>query len=476
MIVSGQALIYIFKSEELSFKFFKLGILCRSVICCRVSAKQKSQVVKLVKSMGHWITLSVGDGTNDVPMIMEANIGVGIQGVEGTQAVRSADYGICQFRFLQRLILVHGRNGYRRISNFICYYFYKNIILVFAEIAFVYFSGFSGQPFFPDFLPTLYNAVWTSWPCIFAYSIECDLLESGKNENNNNNNSKENNPNKEKDLEKNNQNINNDSNKLGDKYNLLGEYFEIIPRLYIAGQKKVYFNLKIFWLWLLYAIIHGGFCYFFIITGVRFNPVTGNGRLIGHWFTDTIIFSCIIHIVTYKIFVEITFWNWLNVATSILSIIVYYISIIIISYPPIARIVQNSLTDKVYYMLFTKAFWIYTITLPMFVLTFDLCLKFIYKFYFPNPVDLVNSNYIKPNKPINIIKRMTKLKDEIVSFTRESIFGKKTKKKSSKKQNIEMNRTSQFYEDDQTIKNKEKLIENNNNEQGDNNLLNNENN
>ena len=434
MIVSGEALIYIFKNEDLSLKFFKLGILCRSVICCRVSAKQKSQVVRLVKSMGEWITLSVGDGTNDVPMIMEANIGVGIQGVEGTQAVRSADYGICQFKFLQRLLLVHGRDGYRRISNFICYYFYKNIILVFAEIAFVYFSGFSGQPFFPDFLPILYNAVWTSWPCIFAYSIECDLINKVAQK-----------PNEE---------------KLRDKNNLLGEYFEIIPKLYVAGQKKVYFNLKIFWLWLLYAIIHGGFTYLFIITGVRYNSVTGDGRLLDHWFTDTIIFSCIIHIVTYKIFVEITFWNWLNVGASLLSIGVYYMSILIIGYPPVARLVQNSLTGKIYYMIFTKAFWIYIVTLPLVVFTFDLCLKFLYRFINPSPVDLVNANHIVHKDQNNIVRRMTKLKENIQVFTRESIFGKKSKKNKIP-QNIELNEQIENLDYEVKTKNTEKLLETN---------------
>ena len=88
------------KSQTLSNKFFKIGLICRSVICCRVTGGQKSQVVSLIKRKGSWITLSVGDGTNDVPMIMEAHIGVGVQGKEGTQAVRSSDYAICQFRFL----------------------------------------------------------------------------------------------------------------------------------------------------------------------------------------------------------------------------------------------------------------------------------------------------------------------------------------------------------------------------------------
>jgi len=93
-------------------------------------------VVALCKQKGPWITLAIGDGANDVPMIMEAHIGIGVRGKEGTQAVRSADYAVSQFMFLLRLILIHGRWGYRRVSFLVCYYFYKNILLVFTEIWF----------------------------------------------------------------------------------------------------------------------------------------------------------------------------------------------------------------------------------------------------------------------------------------------------------------------------------------------------
>lgn len=108
-------------------------------------------------------------------MIMEAHIGVGIRGKEGTQAVRAADYAISQFRFLERLLLVHGRCGYIRVSKMICYYFYKNVVLVFTELHFAYWNGFSGQIFFVDWLPTLYNVLFTSWLCLFAMMFERDV-------------------------------------------------------------------------------------------------------------------------------------------------------------------------------------------------------------------------------------------------------------------------------------------------------------
>ena len=144
IIIDGSTLAIVLKEKAIADQFFRLGLYASSVVCCRVSPKQKADVVHLAKRNGRWITLSIGDGANDVSMIMEAHIGVGIRGKEGTQAVRSADYAISQFRFLQRLLLVHGRWAYRRISWMICYYFYKNVILVFSEIYFAFFNGYSG--------------------------------------------------------------------------------------------------------------------------------------------------------------------------------------------------------------------------------------------------------------------------------------------------------------------------------------------
>jgi len=83
-VIDGPTLAMVFASELLSDRFFRLGLLASSVVCCRVSPKQKADIVGLTKKKGSWITLSIGDGANDVPMIMEAHIGVGVRGKEGT--------------------------------------------------------------------------------------------------------------------------------------------------------------------------------------------------------------------------------------------------------------------------------------------------------------------------------------------------------------------------------------------------------
>ena len=95
------------------------------MLCCRVSPSQKAAVVNMVKHGLNVMTLSIGDGANDVAMIQEADVGVGIAGEEGRQAVMSSDYAIGQFRFLTRLMLVHGRWDYRRMSETIANFFYK---------------------------------------------------------------------------------------------------------------------------------------------------------------------------------------------------------------------------------------------------------------------------------------------------------------------------------------------------------------
>ena len=129
----------------------ELASACEAVLCCRVSPKQKQEVVTLVRkhvkpsisslNMELLInqkkpkvtTLAIGDGANDVNMITAAHVGIGIKGVEGQQASRAADYAVGEFKFLRRLLLYHGREAYRRNSILICYNFYKNIILVMPQ-------------------------------------------------------------------------------------------------------------------------------------------------------------------------------------------------------------------------------------------------------------------------------------------------------------------------------------------------------
>lgn len=122
---------------------------------------QKAGIVVLIKSRTDDMTLAIGDGNleisilsdywskhvfhsvikflfmcfsgaNDVSMIQKANVGIGISGREGRQAVMASDFAIGQFRFLVPLLLVHGHWNYQRMAYMILYNFYRNAIFVFV--------------------------------------------------------------------------------------------------------------------------------------------------------------------------------------------------------------------------------------------------------------------------------------------------------------------------------------------------------
>ena len=144
LVINGQSLVYALTSKN-ELEFLELACKCKAVICCRVTPGQKKAVVDLVKSHKKAITLAIGDGANDVSMIKSAHIGVGISGQEGQQAVLASDFSIGQFRFLERLLLVHGRWSYYRISKFLRYFFYKNFASTLCHFWFAFFCGFSAQ-------------------------------------------------------------------------------------------------------------------------------------------------------------------------------------------------------------------------------------------------------------------------------------------------------------------------------------------
>ena len=132
LIIDGRSLTFALE-KEMEKLFLDLAVTCRAVICCRVSPLQKALVVKLVKRHLKALLLAIGDGANDVSMIQAAHVGVGISGVEGLQAARSADVAIGQFRYLRKLLLVHGAWSYQRISKVILYSFYKNIAMFMTQ-------------------------------------------------------------------------------------------------------------------------------------------------------------------------------------------------------------------------------------------------------------------------------------------------------------------------------------------------------
>ncbi|KAF9436520.1 hypothetical protein BGZ76_003704 [Entomortierella beljakovae] len=179
VVIDGATLSIVEQSTELMALFVELGIRADSVICCRVSPAQKAIVVKTVRArVKHTVTLAIGDGANDIAMIQEANVGIGITGKEGLQAARSSDYSIAQFRFLERLLFVHGRWSYVRISKFVLGTFYKCATFYLTQGLFQIFTGFSGTSLYEQWTLSFYNTLFSSLPVMVVGMFEQDLKAS----------------------------------------------------------------------------------------------------------------------------------------------------------------------------------------------------------------------------------------------------------------------------------------------------------
>uniref|UniRef100_A0A9J7XMS1 Phospholipid-transporting ATPase n=1 Tax=Cyprinus carpio carpio TaxID=630221 RepID=A0A9J7XMS1_CYPCA len=174
LVIDGRTLDYALQ-KELQGSFLDLTCCCRSVICCRSTPLQKSQVVQLVRDKLKVMTLAIGDGANDVSMIQMADVGIGISGQEGMQAVMSSDFAISRFKFLRKLILVHGHWCYARLANMILYFFYKNVMYVNLLFWYQFFCGFSGNTMTNSWVLIFFNLLFTSVPPIIYGVLDKDV-------------------------------------------------------------------------------------------------------------------------------------------------------------------------------------------------------------------------------------------------------------------------------------------------------------
>uniref|UniRef100_A0A8C1AXW0 Phospholipid-transporting ATPase n=2 Tax=Cyprinus carpio TaxID=7962 RepID=A0A8C1AXW0_CYPCA len=172
LVINGHSLAFALQ-KDMQLELLRTACMCQAVICCRVTPLQKAQVVELVKKHKKAVTLAIGDGANDVSMIKTAHIGVGISGQEGMQAVLSSDFSFAQFRYLQRLLLVHGRWSYLRMCKFLRYFFYKNFTFTFVHFWYGFFCGFSAQMGLDTYYWTAVNQffLWGSLSVYFAVTF-----------------------------------------------------------------------------------------------------------------------------------------------------------------------------------------------------------------------------------------------------------------------------------------------------------------
>eukprot|EP00064_Thunnus_orientalis_P013277 superscaffoldBa00002134_g13314 len=241
---------------------------CSAVLCCRMAPLQKAQIVKLIKaSKEHPITLAIGDGANDVSMILEAHVGIGIMGKEGRQAARNSDYAIPKFKHLKKMLLVHGHYYYIRIAELVQYFFYKNVCFIFPQFLYQFFCGFSQQPLYDTAYLTLYNISFTSLPILLYSLVEQHVtMETLKRE----------------------------------------------PSLYRDIAKNSLLRWPVFLYWTCLGVFDAVIFFFgayFLFDNTTF---TSNGQMFGNWTFGTLVFTVLVFTVTLKLALDTHHWTWIN--------------------------------------------------------------------------------------------------------------------------------------------------------------------
>ncbi|KAG9252170.1 uncharacterized protein F5Z01DRAFT_676059 [Emericellopsis atlantica] len=181
LVVDGQTLQFINDDDDCSTLFYDITVLVDSVICCRASPSQKADLVNRIRRyVPKSMTLAIGDGANDIGMILASHVGIGISGREGLQAARISDFSIAQFRFLQKLLFVHGRWNYLRTGRYVLATFWKEIMFYLVQAHYQRSTGYSGTSLYENWSLTVFNVLFTSlsviMPGIFDKDLDADTL------------------------------------------------------------------------------------------------------------------------------------------------------------------------------------------------------------------------------------------------------------------------------------------------------------
>jgi len=338
LMVTGQALEMLLGTEYDSL-FLQVSTHCSVVIACRVSPLQKAQMVKLVRTgvKPTPVTLAVGDGANDVPMIQEAQVGVGIIGREGRQAVNAADFAIAQFRFLQRLMLVHGRLNYRRACKFTLYTFWRNAVQVLLMFYYSFMSGYSGISLFEDKVRMTFNLV-LSVPVVATGIFDRDVSDAMVIEN---------------------------------------------APLYETGRLGLDLNPRKMAETLLSAFVHS-----LVILCVLLLAFPGmDSHQAGDYYTfGTAVYTCLITGSNYRVAFLTATWNWLSVAAMAASFAMYALFLIVYGYwkslgPPMYSVPKHMASNL--------PFWFCVIAVPLLEMVIDSFISYLWLEFRPAMKDLI---------------------------------------------------------------------------------------
>ncbi|XP_032231937.1 phospholipid-transporting ATPase IA isoform X2 [Nematostella vectensis] len=337
LVITGKVLLQAL-TDELKLNFLDLALCCKAVICCRVSPLQKSQVVRLVKHhVKDSITLAIGDGANDVGMIQAAHVGVGISGQEGLQAASASDYAIAQFRYLNKLLFVHGAWSYQRLAKLILYSFYKNVCLYVIELWFAMENGFSGQILFDKWCIGIYNVIFTSVPPLaiglFDRTVSSESML---------------------------------------KY----------PKLYKTSQNAEIYNTKVFWLWIMTSVYHSLLLFYLPFGMLKHEVPYSNGLVVGQWHLGNVVYTLVVITVCLKAGMELDAWNWVCHLSIWGSIASWFIFLLIYCLPGMAFIIAPDMIGQDTQLYSSGVFWMSVFIVPVITLMADYLYRLIKRTFF----------------------------------------------------------------------------------------------
>eukprot|EP00250_Pteridium_aquilinum_P021090 c25023_g1_i2 orf=602-4156(+) len=346
IIIDGKSLDFVLEDEPLKQQFINFALRCDSIICCRASPIQKAKVTQLVRNQGKQICLAIGDGANDVGMIQKANIGVGISGMEGQQAAMSADFSIAQFRFLEKLLLVHGAWCYKRITLMIQYFFYKNFVFGFSIFLFNAYTRFSGQSIYADWFLSLYNVIFTSVPVVVIAVLDKDLEAMSR---------------------------------------------LMFPRLYKRGQVNGGNHLaRRIISWMLNGSLQAAVCFFSVIYGYGDGkvPERNSGRIVGLFTIGTTMYTCVLFVVNVQIAMIIQHWTWLHHLSIWGELVVWFIFLFVFGALPIK--ISGEL-HRLFLTVVANSSSFYRITLLTTILALlpSFTLQCLFRAFFPSDTQIV---------------------------------------------------------------------------------------
>ncbi|KAF3480417.1 phospholipid-transporting ATPase 1 [Arthroderma uncinatum] len=337
LIIDGKSLTFALE-KELEKVFLDLAVMCKAVICCRVSPLQKALVVKLVKRHLKALLLAIGDGANDVSMIQAAHVGVGISGMEGLQAARSADIAIGQFRYLRKLLLVHGSWSYQRVSKVILYSFYKNIVLYMTQFWYAFENSFSGQVIYESWTLSLYNVLFTVLPP-FAMGIFDQFISA----------------------------------RLLDRY----------PQLYQLGQKGTFFKMHSFWSWVGNGFYHSLIAYLISRQIFKNDMPTQDGTTSGLWVWGTALYTAVLATVLGKAALVTNVWTKYTVIAIPGSLLVWLGFIPAYAYAAPKIGFSHEYIDLIPHLYPLPTLWVMAVLIPCLCLVRDFAWKYAKRMYYP---------------------------------------------------------------------------------------------